>query len=172
MGLPVYNQANLRIERVYFTGTETLQLGQPLCFQESPATASITKGFPFDVELPNSSNRLVFAGVVAPSSVGVTGPAYIDIIIPQKGDVIQVAVSRAADVAVGALLKLNVDLDTTTAQGVSAWDALAAATVVFSTGTISAGAVIQELPALVAALESVASTSANNTKVLAWVRFL
>jgi len=172
MGLPVYNKTNVRVERVYFTGTETLAEGQPLCFQESPATASSTKGFPFDVEVPNSANRAVFAGIVASSSVGVTGPAYIDIFVPQKGDVLQVLVSKAADVAAGVLIKLNEDLDTTTDTGDAGWDALAAATVTTSVAGSVSALLFKELPNLAVTLESVASTSVNNSRSLAWVRFL
>jgi hypothetical protein len=90
----VYNQHEYDVRRAYFTGTDTLRLGQPLCWQESPATASSTKGFPFDVEIPNSGNIGNFAGVVGPSSVGFTGPGFIDVVIPRKGDILQVLVGH------------------------------------------------------------------------------
>lgn len=119
MGLPVYNQQNLRIERYFYTGSLTLRSGQPMNFQESPATASSTRGFPFDIELPNADNNLAFAGIVAESSDGVVGPAYVDIIVPQPGDVLQVRVSNLAAIAVGDLLRVNGDatLTSVTATG-------------------------------------------------------
>lgn len=166
-----YNNEDLKIKRLYFAGTETLTAGQPLCYQENPATSAQSKGFPFDVEVPNSSNRGAFAGIVAESSVGVTGPAYIDVIIPRPGDVIQVKVSRAADVAVGTILKLNNDIDTTSAVQ-AAFDPLAAATVTTSVAGSDSAAIFKELPALVVPLESVASTSTNGAVNLTWVRFL
>lgn len=107
MGLVQYDNQEYRVQRVYYTGTAALETGQPLCYQESPATASIEKAFPFDVEVPNSSNKNFFAGIVPPTENGTVGPAYIDIIVPQPNDILQVRVSNIAAVAVGDELELT-----------------------------------------------------------------
>lgn len=172
MGLPQYNRPEVTTQRVYYSGTETLVAGAPLCFEPSPNTTAYSKGFPFDVQSPVTANRTVFAGLVADGSAGVTGPAYIDLIIPRSGEVHKVQVSRAADVAVGAILKLNADLDTTASQGLAGFDALADSTVATSVAESVVVALLKESPALVQVLESVASTATNNTRTAAWVKFL
>jgi hypothetical protein len=164
MGQPVYNRTNYRVERVFFTDTATLQAGQPLCYQ--PVPTGTTRGFAFDVQLPTAGNRLAFAGIVSPSFVGVTGPASIDIYIPQKGDLIQVLVGRAADVPVGSVLLLN------NAVGQGAWSAFAASTVATSVAQSVTIQNMLEQPGLNVALESVPSTATVNARQLAWVRFL
>ncbi len=171
MPLQTYNHREVRVERFYFTGTETLTAGQPLCFQESPATASSTKGFGFDVEIPNTANRLVFAGIVAPSSVGKQGPGYIDVIVPRPGDILQVKVSRGADVALGTLLKLNEDIDST-ATSTAAFDLHTMDTTAASVAGSIIANLLQELPGLAQNLESVASTSTVGATNLTYVKFI
>lgn len=182
MGPVVYNAANLRVARYYFTGDITLQAGQPLCFQPTPASS--TKGFPFDVELPGASNLLAFAGIVHPSSAGVVGPAFIDVIVPQSGDILQVfvGINNNTTVSVGDLLQMNslFGSNSTATSGRGAfWRATDAygASVTFASNATSAA--LSALAAGLAAvrcraLESQVSTdsSANRSRSLKWVQFI
>ena len=78
------------VRRLWFAGATILKHGQPLCFQESPSTAEHEKGFPFDVELPNTSNLRRFAGIVPEYEDGKVGPCKVDVIVPRPGDIMQV----------------------------------------------------------------------------------
>lgn len=169
----VYKRQEYRVVRRYFTGTDTIVAGQPFCYQESPATGSSTKGFPFDVEIPNTANQRVFAGIAAPSAVGITGPDYIDIIVPQPGDILQVMVSNGAALSVGDVLSLDWDVPTSSLTELGAFNAL---TNITATGSV-AGTVLQPLigdivaDAHVQMLASQAS-SAVAARVLHWVKFV
>lgn len=176
-----YNNQDFRIARVFFTGTATLAEGQSLCWQEQPATSASTKGFPFDVELPNSDNLRVFAGIVAESSIGKTGPAYIDIVIPRPGDILKVLVTaQAGDLTKGNLLSLNNDVATNTDISLAAFSLAALsstatlavpatdATTLTITNSVAAFSAIQPL---VRALESLASITLDGNRRLLWVQF-
>lgn len=190
----MYNNRELRIERVFFSGTATLAEGQALCFQEDPASTSITTDslfkvnkFPFNVQIPDTSNVRVFAGIVAPSSVGFTGPGYIDIVVPRDGDIIKVLASRAKDIAAGDLLSLEFDIATDTdnntvaafeqasdnqALTVASYTLASAATMTIA--AINLTALLQtaeKVAPLVRALESLASTSTDGSRSLIWVKF-
>lgn len=168
-----YNNQDLRIARVFFTGTSRLVTGQALSWQESPATASSTKGYPFDVEIPNSANLRVFAGIVADQSVGVVGPAYVDVVIPRPGDILRVLVTaQTGDISLGTLLALNDDVATNTDSSLAAFSAAVLSSTVASaaTNTINAAGFLAIKP-LVRALESLASSTADGDRRLLWVQF-
>lgn len=208
-----YNGRDYQITRFYFTGTTTLGRGQSLAFMEVATTSSApivpnagsyanaVRSFPFDVKIPDANNHSsttasVFAGIVAESSVGKTGPGYIDVIVPKPGDIIQVAVSQSAAIAVGDLLKLNNTVGTiTTLAGVAysgagatissqlsssnlgAFDAFSFAVTSSTdvqTSNLNANFVSAfKVQPLVQALESIASVdTSTSTRALMWVRFI
>lgn len=129
-----YRQQEIEVVKRYFTGSNTLVAGQPLCYQESPATASVTEGVGIDVEIPVAANEGFFAGIVADTSVGFTGPGYIDMYVPKPGDVLNVLVGSTADVTVGDILSLNWDLPTTAGGELGAFDPLVLIT---ATGSVA-----------------------------------
>lgn len=166
-----YKEQGLRVDRRYFTGSDTIVEGQPFCYQESVATASVTKGFGFDIEIPNTNNQTMFAGIAASSAIGVTGPAYIDIIIPRPGDVMRVMCSNGADLALNQELTLNYDRPTDTELG--AFDELLVITATGSIGGTLINSLVQEMiygVKVVIVGQSVPSTT--NIRSLAWVQFI
>lgn len=168
----MYNQVDSPMQRrVYFVGTATLTAGQVLCYQENPATSLRTKGYPFDVELPNSDNVRAVAGIVAETSVGKTGPGFIDIIVPRVGDILQVKANRGADIALGDLLKFNhLNGTIASASTLGAWDALTYAS---STDyTVANNNAAMKIRPLVQALESLASTATSSAFSLIYAKFL
>jgi hypothetical protein len=81
-----------RIRRVYYSGTDTLQEGYALCYKHDatdPNTTNPEQSMGFNVVKPATANLALFAGVVAPSSAGITGPAFIDIIEPSRGELVR-----------------------------------------------------------------------------------
>jgi hypothetical protein len=188
-----YNFRDYQISRFFFTGTATLQAGQPLCFKSTPTTGPVpttvtvtspntsgwVKGFPFDVDLPSSSttqgpsgNMRRVAGIVAPQSVGATGPCYIDVIVPRRNDILQVLVGNlAADLTAGDLLMLDVSIGTGIASTLAAFDPF---TVVSSADyNATQLAVFVKTWPLAQALESLASTAVSTLgqRQLVWVKF-
>ena len=179
----VKDERGLNIEKRYYTGSQTMAQGQVLCYQESPATASVTKGFGMDVEIPNTTNEAYFCGVVAPTSEGETGPAYIDVIIPKKKDMIQVLCSDIRAIAVGDVLMLDEDVPSATQT--NGEGGLAAITL--DVGTISVSAaqsvilaaataqmIAMQKVVLAKAMQSLASCTgtAARARTLKWVQFL
>jgi hypothetical protein len=101
-----YNDnAELDVRKAYFVGTTELASGQVLCFQE--LLANVTKGLGVDVEAINSDNVGHFAGIVDESSVGVTGPANINLRVPKVGEWFDAQVEGTTDVAIGDKVKLD-----------------------------------------------------------------
>ncbi len=210
-----YSSRDYQISRFYFTGTTKLQAGQALCFMQSPATtntatqprgfASAVKSFPFDVKIPDANNHggattpSVFAGIVAESSVGFVGPGYVDVIVPQAGDIIQVATGQNADIALADILMWGNVVGTNATTGGTIGLAYSGAL-----GTVSSQLALSQLGAfaaytfpvtsladvssanfianvisglkqapLVQALESLASSTASTSaRALVWVKFL
>lgn len=149
------------VRTVYYTGSLPLQAGQPLCYQET--AAGTTRGLSMDVEMPNGDNEAIFAGIVHPESVGVTSPRKIKIIVPHRGDILDVLVSNTAAVTLGQYLKLNSALHTATAttntHREGAFDGIVPATVTAAADVI----VGQALSALAIAMGTLAiSTGAGN----------
>ena len=120
MGLPQFEGSrDSRIETVYYTGTTTLHEGamvywtsaaSPVDTTAFPPTKANTTALP-EVHGPGTAvevNPTVvpakFAGVVHSSSSGVTDPGYINITVPQPGDVVTVAVAVAIDTGDGGVL--------------------------------------------------------------------
>lgn len=211
----MYNDRDYQISRFYFTGTTTLRAGQALCFQQSPTSTTATiaargfnsavKNFPFDVKIPDANNHggastpSVFAGIVAPQSVGFTGPGYIDVIVPKSGDILQVATAQNADIALGDILMwgniVGTNAGTSDGAGVaysgaqgtvssqlalSQLGGFAAYTFPITSSTDMASAALagniisglKQQP-LVQALESLASSTASTSvRTLLWVKFL
>ncbi len=79
-----YGQDVSALKRVYYTGSDTLREGYCLCYDidttsvDAATLASDARGF--YVEKPTAANVKYFAGVVAASADGITGPAYIEIV--------------------------------------------------------------------------------------------
>jgi hypothetical protein len=85
--LPQMNAAEqLDVRKVWFIGTDTLQEGYVLCFDPDAALADADPRLRLGVavEKPAAGNVNAFAGIVSPSSAGVTGPGFVDIIVPRK----------------------------------------------------------------------------------------
>lgn len=171
-----YNDQKYRIERRYFVGSNTLVAGQPLCYQEN--IASTTKGFGYDVEIPNADNEKRFCGIVAPESVGVTGPAHINVIIPRPGDWVELLVSNLATVAVGNAMELSYQIPTATASALGAMVMFApnAANSVTLIGSLMAATLQHDFRKIRGVLlESVATgetTTGVGSRVLKWVEWL
>ncbi len=105
MGYVQYYTEKQSMKRVFFPGTDTLRTGYALCYDRDNITADargaglhggatelangadLTAGYRnyerhTNVEKPTVTNRQWFAGVVAPSSDGHTGPTWVDIVEP------------------------------------------------------------------------------------------
>jgi hypothetical protein len=84
---------DLQIKTVYYAGTSTLKQGNAVVYDTDDTNAPVTTT---TLDRKNLRGRRVvnpatatlggFAGLVAPQSAGIVGPAYIDIIVPRKGD--------------------------------------------------------------------------------------
>lgn len=166
-----YKEQGLRVDRRFYIGTATIVAGQPFCYQEASGTASVTKGFGFDIEFPNTANVRGFAGIAHESAVGITGPAYIDIVVPRPGDILQVLVSGDADIALGEVLKLNSDVPT--ALNLGAFDLLLA---VSSSGSVDATDLNPQILAAINEAQcmaiGVSVASDADERTLAWVKFI
>lgn len=98
MGLPQNNASNNNqvIETVFYGGTATLKQGEALAYDNDDTNAPVSST---TVDRKNLRGRRVvdpatavlngFAGLVDESSGGVVGPAYVNIIKPRRGDVVQ-----------------------------------------------------------------------------------
>ena len=92
------------VKAVWYNGTATLKQGEVLCYDldDTDAPVSLPAGSltvpPTSSILPRNlrgrqvvdpvtANLSAVAGVVAPESSGVTGPAWVSLIVPRKGDV-------------------------------------------------------------------------------------
>jgi len=172
-----YKDQNLTIRRMYYSGTAELVKGQPLCYEETADDIDGTQDFPFEVEIPNTNNEGVFAGIVAPESVGVTGPAWIDVVVPRPGDVLEVLVSTySAAIAVNDILVLDYDTPTATtavaAEGGGAFVEWALSTTVAS--TVYAEQLVLAKARACIALQTLASVSASTVRARTtkWVQFI
>ena len=92
------------VRRVYYTGTATLIKGGVLAYATQATLAAFTKGPGVDVAISGGAVNELFAGIVADDSVGVTDPAWINIIVPRGGDVVWCAVAAATDAGDGILM--------------------------------------------------------------------
>jgi hypothetical protein len=80
-----YSDDKVSLKRVYYEGADQLLEGYALCYNRDnidgdAAAASATRGV--NVEQPAAGNLDDFAGVVHASYAGVTGPAWIDLLLP------------------------------------------------------------------------------------------
>lgn len=92
MGLGQINgSVEVVVATKYYTGTDTLQSGYALCYDTAAsATATDEKTRLGQAVLkPATAHLKAFAGIVHPSSAGKTGPCFVDIIVPRRGDIIQ-----------------------------------------------------------------------------------
>lgn len=176
MGLPQPNIPEYEMRSFYYTGTTALLEGQPLCYQESPAAASVTKTFGYDVEVPNATNALVFAGVVPDFEAGVVGPTWIELIVPRPGDLLQVLVGNTTNVAVGDPLSLNFDIPTAAGTERGAFELIAETTTLASAPASDASAILaaKAMRCLFFDSVSLASATAAGERAgnLRWVRFI
>ena len=88
--LPQYNGGDLpSTKRVYYNGTDTLLEGQALCYDTDDTAAPVTGGTlgrnrGAIVTKPATAVLGGFAGIVL---TPITGPGWIDILVPKRGDV-------------------------------------------------------------------------------------
>lgn len=97
--LPQMNAAEqLDVRKVWYIGTDTLQEGYVLCFKvdASPTDADPKLRLGVAVEKPAAGNVNAFAGIVSPSSAGVKGPTFVDIIVPRKNGMARASVKADA----------------------------------------------------------------------------
>lgn len=171
-----YNSLDTRERRVFYNGTATLAEGQILCFQDNPATTATdrSKGFPFDVQTPDSGNAKVFAGILAENSIGKVGPCFINIIAPLPGDVLKVKAGRQADAAVGDVLRLNYITGTVSSLStLGAFEHFSTAVVSSTDMSVAQQVALVKVEPLVRVLESVASTTSDSSLTsLIFVRFM
>lgn len=133
MALPQYgNQEPQHVIHVYYAGTDELEEGQHLCFEplddasvNAPGAADTDKGTWLGnrVNNPDAANLATYAGIVSPSSAGVTGPQWIDVVVPKPGEFHQILIDGTTDVAVDDSLELDATTealikDATVAAGV------------------------------------------------------
>lgn len=97
MGLPQNNASsnNQVIETVFYGGTATLKAGEAMSYDSDDTNAPVTSTTVDRKQLrgrrvvdPATANLGGFAGLVDESSAGITGPAYISIVKPRRGDVV------------------------------------------------------------------------------------
>lgn len=97
--LPQMNAAEqLDVRKVWYLGSDTVQEGYVLCFDPD---ASLTDADPklrlgVAVEKPAAANVNAFAGLVAPSSAGIKGPAFVDLVVPRKNGMARASVKANA----------------------------------------------------------------------------
>ncbi len=164
--------------RVYFSDSGvTLQQGQPLCYDEDASTKVA-----LSVICPESSKGYNFAGIVTEDSAGKVGPCWIDIYMPQRGDVLDVLVykpsSSGANVAVGDILIVSPSSATAT-SGHGYFSAWTMATIASTAAAGFGTAAIASIKSLlqdhgVLAWESVAKQTGDvaAARVLVRVKFL
>ncbi len=91
MGLPQYNASqDLATRTLWYSGTDTLREGYVLAYKND---ATLTDADPklrlgSNVVKPATANLKLFAGIVAESSDGKTGPCFVDVIVPRKHDIL------------------------------------------------------------------------------------
>ena len=141
--LAEYGSQLLETRTVYYNGTAALRQGQPLFYLDDAATGiktpsatqsdgslypkSARMGQAVDALGATGANYAAYAGIVSDAYVGQTGPRYIDIVMPKKGDVLQIEVTnrdtiaKAVSTTVGSLLTLpGTNASNTPAYGVKA----------------------------------------------------
>jgi hypothetical protein len=81
-----YSSEPLSRKRVYYIGTDVLQEGYCLCYDRDSNTGSSAGGADVaravEVEKPAGDNLKYFAGVLADTDAGKTGPCWIDLVEP------------------------------------------------------------------------------------------
>lgn len=91
MGLGQVNgSVEVNVKTVYYAGTDTVQSGYALCY-DTAATAAATDEktrLGQQVVKPATAHLKAFAGFVHPSSAGKTGPCFLDIYVPKRGDIV------------------------------------------------------------------------------------
>lgn len=104
-----YNSNNANVKRVYFSGTDTLQEGYALCYDQdaSPTATNPFERLGFIVEKPATANLAAFAGLVSAGDAGKTGPCYLDIIVPTPGEVVTAYTKANATAWTTALAPAN-----------------------------------------------------------------
>jgi hypothetical protein len=94
--LPQNNaQTSDQTKVVYYGGTGTLKAGEAMSYDSDDTNAPVTTTTLDRKNLrgrrvvdPATANLGGFAGLVTESSAGITGPAFIEIFVPRKGDVV------------------------------------------------------------------------------------
>ncbi len=93
MALPQYDGNGIQVTKaVYYSGTDTLKEGYCLCYDVAATTTNADPKLRLGTKVikPATANLMAFAGVVTASSAGKTGPCWVDIIVPTKGEICNV----------------------------------------------------------------------------------
>lgn len=103
-----FGNEKLSTKKVYYTGTATLRAGNALCYDADRGTASESDPLrAFYVEQPSASNFENFAGFVSEKADSVTGPATVEIYVPEaRGQKVDVW-SGASNTIDSTLLRLK-----------------------------------------------------------------
>lgn len=93
--------------KVYYQGSDTLQRGYALCYDQDATENSSDKTdrLGYTVEKPATANLNVFAGVVADGPV--TGPCEVEIVVPTKWNWCEVFTDANMTAATTALAPQN-----------------------------------------------------------------
>ena len=89
--MPVqYNNQDLPVESFYYTGTDKLNAGYNLCFDQDASKTDTDRKLRLGsaVEKPATANLMFYAGVVADEDEGRQGPCFVHLIRPKKGAIV------------------------------------------------------------------------------------
>lgn len=131
MGLAQYNGSfDLKTVRKWFNGTTTLRRGQIMTYVD---TATFNNTNPLlrlgiQVGAITAGSINLTAGFVTAGDAGRVGPCFVELIVPQSGDVFSAEVEGTTDIAIGSALEPDATLGAliggTIAAGESAFRAL------------------------------------------------
>lgn len=135
MGVAQYQGSqDVKTVRRFFVGSTALRKGQILCYQENATKtdAEVNKRLGHAVEAINTDNANFIAGFCTAAKAAKTGGQYVEIEVPQAGDVVLAEVDGTTDIAVGDVLEpdatLGALIDGSEAAGDSLFRALEANT--------------------------------------------
>jgi|SRR6056297_538526 len=95
---------NLALKTVYYTGSDTLLKGYAVCYDQDATIGTDKTSRGNAVEKPATANLNAFAGIVQQK---VTGPAFVEIAVPRRGDHLQVFCDADATAYTTALAPQN-----------------------------------------------------------------
>src|SRR4051812_11018972 len=103
----VNGSQDVKVVRRYFTGTTTLRKGQILHYDQAASKTDADPKLRLGqaVVVVSASNVKFLAGIVPEGEAGKAGPAFVELLQPQSGDVVDAEVDGTADVAAGDFLE-------------------------------------------------------------------